>query len=191
MGRPRTTAAADDGNDLTAEREEPKTIVHGISNNLQRAGMKVSQAFKAFWSKVHTTPEDANHSGRLEFEELYKDEPKNFRDKVLWMMRQSLTFAEVERSNSGERSVHHPKHFPSLEVVTSWPGLLLRQTPLCLVMMWDKMDSEVYRNILKANLKTYFRRVVWVAVCCWAVIFIFHDAWLSLALNISNVWALF
>lgn len=47
LGRLQKTAAADNENNVSAVRKETKTTVCGISNNLQRAGMKVSQAFKA------------------------------------------------------------------------------------------------------------------------------------------------
>ncbi len=43
-GRSRKTSAVDDRNIVTAVKKDPKTTVSDISNNLQRAGVKVSQS---------------------------------------------------------------------------------------------------------------------------------------------------
>ena len=41
-GRPRKTSTVDDRNIVRAVKKDPKTTVSNISNNLQRAGVKVS-----------------------------------------------------------------------------------------------------------------------------------------------------
>ncbi len=43
-GRSRKTSAVDDRNIVTAVKKDPKTTVSDMSNNLQRAGVKVSQS---------------------------------------------------------------------------------------------------------------------------------------------------
>jgi len=97
-GRPRKTSAVDDRNIVRAVKKDPKTTVSDISNNLQRAGVKVSlstvrrrlheQKYNGYTRRCKPLISKKNRKARLEFAKKYRDEPQKFWDKVLWTMRQ-------------------------------------------------------------------------------------------------------
>ncbi len=80
----------DDRHNVTAVKKDPKTTVSDISNNLQRAGVKVSQ------STVRRRLHEQKYRG---YTRRIGDEPQKFWDKVLWtdFMDQSDGKAKVWR----------------------------------------------------------------------------------------------
>ncbi len=83
-GRPRKTTAVDDRNIVRAVRKDPKTTVSEISNNLQRAGVKVSQStvrrrlhdhkYRGYTRRCKPLISKKNWKARLEFVKKYRDE---------------------------------------------------------------------------------------------------------------------
>lgn len=176
-GRPRKTTAADDRNIVRAVKKDPKTTVGEISNNLQRAGVKVSastvhrrlheQKYRGYTRRCKPLISKKNRKARLDFAKRYRDEPQKFWDKVLWTdetkmnLYQSDGKAKVWRKKG---SAHDPKHTSSSVKhgggnVMAWACMASSGTG-SLIFIDDvthdgssKMNSEVYRNILSANLK--------------------------------------
>ena len=176
-GRPRKTAAVDDRNIVRAVKKDPKTTVSDISNNLQRAGVKVSQStvrrrlheqkYRGYTRRCKPLISKKNRKARLEFAKKYRDEPQKFWDKVFWTdetkinLYQSDGKAKVWRKKG---SAHDPKHTSSSVKhsggnVMAWACMASSGTG-SLIFIDDvthdgssKMNSEVYRNILSANLK--------------------------------------
>ncbi len=83
-GIPRKTTAVDDRNIVRAVRKDPKTTVSEISNNLQRAGVKVSQStvlrrlhdhkYRGYTRRCKPLISKKNWKARLEFVKKYRDE---------------------------------------------------------------------------------------------------------------------
>ncbi len=176
-GRPRKTSAVDDRNIVRAVKKNPKTTVSDITNNLQRAGVKVSQPavrrrlqeqkFRGYTRRCKPLISNKNRKARLESAKKYRDEPHKLWDKVLWTDETKINLdhsdgkAEVWRKR---RSAHDPRHTSSSVKhgggdVMAWACMASSGTG-SLIFTDDvthdgssKMTSQVHRNILSAGLK--------------------------------------
>ena len=93
-GRPRKTTAVDDRNIVRAVKKDPKTTVVGISNKLQRAGVKVSlstvrrrlheQKYRDYTRRCKSLISKKNKQAMLDFAKKYRDKPQKFWDNALW-----------------------------------------------------------------------------------------------------------
>ncbi len=98
-GRSRKTSAIDDRNIVTAVKKDPKTTVSDISNNLQRAGVKVSQ------STVRRRLHEQKYRGYTRrckplISKKNRRRASKFWDKVLWT---DFMDQVMERLKFGER----------------------------------------------------------------------------------------
>uniref|UniRef100_A0AAQ5XE21 Transposase Tc1-like domain-containing protein n=1 Tax=Amphiprion ocellaris TaxID=80972 RepID=A0AAQ5XE21_AMPOC len=126
MVRPTKTAAADGRNIVRVVKKDPKTVFSDISNNLQRAAVKVSQSTvhrrlheqknRGYTRRCKPLISKKNMKARLEFAMKYRDEAQKFWDRVLWTdetkrnLYQSNGKAKVWRKKG---SAHDPKHTSS------------------------------------------------------------------------------
>ena len=77
-----------------AVKNNPKISVSEITNNLQNAGVKVSQStvrrrlmqqnYKGYTARCKPLISTKNRKDRLEFAKKYGDEPVEFWNRVLW-----------------------------------------------------------------------------------------------------------
>ena len=144
---------------------------------LERPGVKVSQStvrrrlgeqkYRGYIARCKPLISNKNRKARLEFAKKYRDEAQKFWDKVLWTdetkinLYQSDGKAHVWRKKG---SANDPKHTSSSVKhgggnVMFWACMAASGTG-SLICIDDvthdgssKMNSEVYRNILSANLK--------------------------------------
>ena len=162
---------------MRAVKKDPKTTVSEISNNLQMAGVKVSlstvrrrlheQKYKGYTRRCKPLISKKNRKARLEFAKKYRDEPQKFWDKVLWTDETKINFYQSDGKAKVWRkkgTAHDPKHTSSSVKhgggnVMAWACMASSGTG-SLIFIEDvthdgssKMNSEVYRNILSANLR--------------------------------------
>ena len=81
-------------NIVRAVKKDPKTTVVGISNNLQRAGVKVSlstvgrrlheQKYRDYTRRCKSLISKKNKQAMLDFAKKYRDKPQKFWDNALW-----------------------------------------------------------------------------------------------------------
>ena len=138
-GRPRKTTAVDDRNIVRAVKKNPKTSVSDITNNLHRAGVKVSQStvqrrlreqqYRGYTTRCKPLISSKNRKVRLQFAKKYRNEAQKFWNKVYGLMRQRLTTIKVmERPKCGERRdflmiQNIQAHLWSTMEEVSWLGL--------------------------------------------------------------------
>ncbi len=157
MGRSRKTSEVDDRNIVTAVKKDPKTTVSDISNNLQRAGVKVSQ------STVRRRLHEQKHRGYTRrCKPLISEMNRRWASKFLGQgfMDQSDGKAKVLRKKDLLMIPNiqaHLKH--SGGNVMAWAFIASSGTG-SLIFINDvthdgssKINSEVYRNILSDNLQ--------------------------------------
>ena len=122
-GRPRKTSAVDNRNIVRAVKEDPKTTVSNISNNLQRAGVKVSQStvrrrlheqkYRGYTRRCKPLISKKNMKARLEFAKKYREKPQTFWGKVLWTDETKINLYQSDGKAkvwTKKGSAHDPKH---------------------------------------------------------------------------------
>ncbi len=163
MGRPRKTSAVDDRNIVTAVKKDPKTTVSDISNNLQRARVKVSQ------STVRRRLHEQKYRGytrRCKPLISKKNRRRASKILVLWTDETKINLYQSDgKAKAGRKKgllmipniQAHLKHNGGN--VMAWACIASSGTG-SLIFIDDvthdgssKMNSEVYRNILSDNLQ--------------------------------------
>lgn len=176
-GRPRKTTVVDDRNIVRAVKKTPKTSVSDITNDLHSAGVKVSQStvgrrlreqkYRGHTTRCKPLISCKNRKARLKFAKKYRDEPQKFCNTILWTdetkinLYQSDGKAKVWRKKG---TAYDPKHTSSSVKhgggnVMAWACMAASGTG-SLIFIDDvtddgssRMNSEVDRNILSANLR--------------------------------------
>ncbi len=165
-GRPRKTSVVDDRNIVTDVKKDPKTTVSVIRNNLQRAGVKVSQ------STVRRRLHEQKYRGYTwRCKPLISKKNRRQASKILgqsfmdWWDKDWPLPKWLERLKFGGKKdllmipniKAHLK--PSGGNVMAWACIASSGTDSLILTDYvthdgsSKMNSEVYRNILSANLQ--------------------------------------
>jgi hypothetical protein len=168
-GRPRKTTVVDDRNIVRAVKTTPKTSVSDITNDLRCKGRLREQKYRGHTTRCKPLISSKNRKARLKLAKKYRDEPQKFWNTILWTdetkinLYQSDGKAKVWRKKG---TAYDPKHTCTSSSVKhggvnvmAWACMAASGTGSSIFIddVTDdgssRMNSEVCRNILSANLQ--------------------------------------
>lgn len=176
-GRLRKTTVVDDRRILSMVKKTPLTTAQQIKNTLLDAGVDVSkstirrrlhqQDYRGYTTRCKPLISLKNRKARLQFAKKHLKEPQEFWKKVLWTDETKINMYQSDGKRKvwrKKRHAHDPKHTTSSVKhggggVMAWACMAASGTG-SLVFIDDvtadrsrTMNSEVYRNILSAQIK--------------------------------------
>lgn len=176
-GRPRKTTATGDRRILSMVKKNPFTTSTEVKNTLQEVGVSVSKStikrrlneskYRGFNTRCKPFISPKNRQARLDFAKKHLNKPAQFWKSVLWTDETKINLYQNDWKKKVWRkkgTAHDPKHTTSSVKhgggsVMAWACMASKGTG-SLVFIDDittdkssRMNSEVYRNILSAQIQ--------------------------------------